>query len=181
MDPTKSEEYSRAKDWMKRLPARLDGVSDAEWIVEHAKAKFTEGVAAWETLESKANSLIRYLGGGGGLLAFGTAFSVSGDKSSPLLWAGPAIFMAIVGMLCAMAAISPGDYPVVDKANRAVGCARKYGDKSSSIFFIGQYHLAAVRMQTAVAYKAKWVKRATWCYVSAVILLGFPVVIALFW
>lgn len=180
MNWNKYAEYRDALEWRKRLPDIVGEIDDLEWVVNHAKTKYAEGLDAWSMLESKADSLIRYLGGGAGLLTVGSILSVSIETVTVFLCMIPAIVCAVFGIIFAILSRAPADFSATPQANKACGCAQKYRDKSSAIFMIGEYHLAAVKVRVSSAKKAKLVTEATWCYFGAIVLLLVPFGVALY-
>jgi hypothetical protein len=153
--------------------------ADYEWVWEYAKFQFERADAIYKDLDNRAHDIIKYLGGGTGLLTFGALANVDHRNVWVVVSAIPAFLCAIVSIALAARARQPNptwEPPPIDSAFRFAG---EYKEGEAKPHFLGQWHLTCELMYLAVQAKSKRIAYATMFYVLAIVLLAIPIVVAI--
>jgi len=158
-----------------------------DWVYEYATAAYERSAKAFDKLDDKASDIIKYLGGGTGLLTIAALANMRAENAGIIAWSLPAFASAIVAIYYAIMARKPND--TVEPPSVEVACryAEHHGQADgpddiaaakdrAKAKFLGEWHVAVVGMDLAVTQKAGRVRFATWFYLFAIALLLLPVV-----
>ena len=83
---------------------------DAEWLMPYAKWKYEHYENTWRSVDQKADTVIRYLGGGLGLVAIGTLLSINENNSLAALGILPSMICALIAVWYAVKSRGPLEY-----------------------------------------------------------------------
>jgi hypothetical protein len=169
-----SDRHKKAKAFLENFRAK-EGV-DYGWAIDHAKSLWSETNKHFASLDDKADSIIKYLGGGIGLFSLGVLAKADASNTYLILWALPAIFLAVLSVFFAAWVRKPNSVPRMPSIEAAVSCA----EEESGADFLGQWHYACESQLMANESKAKNLERATLCYCLSLALLALPLLAAVY-
>lgn len=173
----KSASYAQALAFMKAVQAK-EGV-EYDWVIEHAKDLWDERRKHFASLDEKADSIIKYLGGGLGLLSVGILAKVDANNAYLVGWTLPAVVCAIASLFLAAIARKPNSVPTLPPIDAAVGYAEEGKEKKEAqAIFLGQWHLICEGQRLANRRKAQWIVWATFFYCLALAFLILPLAFA---
>lgn len=153
------QEYLDAHNFKNSFRPRDE--TDYTWVAEYAQIVYTRLDQADQTLDSKADALIRVLGGGAGLLTLGMVANIA-KLSGPVVFAlGIALAFALASICFAALARLPRETFLPPSIAWALTYADAYGMKASAQF-LAQWHLTCEGMRLLVRAKSLYVKYATW-------------------
>jgi len=168
--------YQKAHEF-KDTYSPKEGV-EYDWVRDYARLVYDRFSQADESLDAKAESIIKVLGGGSGLITLGAILSL------PNLGLPVAIGLAI-SLLVALVAIAIAAWVRVPRQTflpPSVAWALTYADfyrDAAPNKFLAQWHLACEGVRLAVRAKARGVKIATWCAFAAIAALTLSFFIAI--
>ena len=151
---------------------------DYHWVQTYAREIYRRLDEADQVLDAKAESIIKLLGGGTGLLSVGAIVNLprlSGPVAACLLIA---LVLALAGIVIAARVRVPSQAFLPPTTGWAVRYAESYGDAAEDMF-LGQWHLASEGRRLALRAKAIGVKYATWLAVAALTTVALSFVVAL--
>jgi hypothetical protein len=169
--------YQEALEYMRIAAGSAD--TDYEWVAEYAKVRWEELNEEYEAISEKADSIIKYLGGGAGLLALGLI--AKGEHLNPglILAAAPSMLAAIAAIVCAVNIRRPRWMPSLPPVRDAAEVAAAMPTKNESLaVFLGQWHLACQAMRIVCDQQSDRLHGVYRLYVWAVALLAIPVFVA---
>lgn len=149
-----------------------------DWVVAYARLILDRFDQADQALDAKAESIMKVLGGGTGLLTLG------GIINRPKLDAAVAASLC-VALVLALAAIACAAWVRVPRnafLPPSIGWALAYADyyeKLAEARFMAQWHLACEGARLALRAKVRGVKAATWLAVFALIAVAVSFFLAL--
>lgn len=154
---------------------------DYRWVVNFAKSTVDYYEKASADVDSKAASVVGYLGGGTGLFTLGSIAAVASGNAhyAIILCAMPSVIFATISLAFAIGVRLTGNhgYP---KLTSAVKFAEHYGpsEKSSAgngeVDFIGLWHQAATTTAHTVHRKSLLFDRSLKWFAAAVASLLIP-------
>jgi hypothetical protein len=111
------------------------------WVCEYAKVNYDMLHDAFNTLDEKADTIIKHLTGGTGLLALGAIGFIAQNSSNAwiALMAIPALAAALWAVRQAIQARKPSATSVPPPVRGAVQYAEEYGEHAEARF-LGQWH-----------------------------------------
>jgi hypothetical protein len=168
-----TSEFREARDFRNTLEPG-DGI-DYDWVWGYAKELHERQAKIYTTLDDKADAVIRYLGGGVGLLALGTLAAARVGDGKLLLWLLPTVVLALLSIVFAVRARRPGAAPGLPKVNQAIDHANKYSEKAKATF-LGQLHVLCEGLRMTCVRKARLLTVATWLYLLSLATLALPIV-----
>lgn len=170
--------WEKAVRFMETAEAK-DGVNyDA--ATAYAKDLWAEKVKIFDAVDSKADGVIRYLGGGVALFTLGVLAKVDHDNYLVALAAVPAVLCAVVAVGLASFARRPTDVPALPTVEAVKACVDHYEDEDKAKgALLGQWHLACEGMRLVGCAKAYWLEWAVKFYCAAIVLLVFPLGVAI--
>ncbi|MFL5339885.1 MAG: hypothetical protein ACJ8F7_07020 [Gemmataceae bacterium] len=182
-DYTQSEEYQKALKEYRKFK-QIDGI-DYSPVVQYARELCEHYEAVDKALDDKADSIIRYLGGGSAIVTFGAFLSVKGESHDSRIVGLCALLSLLPSLICALAAVysairvrmprSAAIFPEVDWARRM---AEYNGTKDKTDINI---YLMFSPISEAAHYrnvmKAKWLNRAHNFYCATLAGLIVPVIV----
>jgi hypothetical protein len=153
---------------------------DYEWTVAYGKDCYAGLEASFRYLDEKADSIIKYLGGGSAVITVG-ALAAPGVAGSwlPYLFL-PSLCCALLAIRAAAEIRQPNWVPGAPPVKVAVEYAEAYGDKAEATF-VALWHACCEGVAVANDDKAKKLRGATRWYVRALAWLLLPVVVWPIW
>jgi hypothetical protein len=152
-------EYQKAHDF-KNLFHPKNGV-DYEWVTGYARQIYDQFDQADQVLDAKAESIIKVLGGGSGLLTLGAILNLPKLPTGVLWCLAVALVLALLGIFFAAWVRMPRQAFLPPSIAWALAYSDHYG-KDAENKFLAQWHLACEGMRLAVRNKARGVTLATW-------------------
>lgn len=149
-----------------------------DWIQDYARLIYDRFNQADELLDAKAESIIKLLGGGTGLLTLGAILNLSKLGLPAGIGLGISLLLALVAIAIAAWARVPRQTFLPPSVAWALKYADSYGDAAPSKF-LAQWHLACEGIRLAVRVKARGVKVATGFAFAALVALTLSFFIAL--
>ncbi len=143
---------------------------DYSWVQRHAEEEFRRVEARVDTIDSKADSLVKYLGAGSGFLA------LASTKAPP--WQIiPALFLFLAALIFVMRALSPQAHPIPPQTRTALDFAEAYGKEEAIASFAAKFAAASTAMGIAATMKAHRVRVGFWLFLLALMwLTGYAAV-----
>jgi hypothetical protein len=170
------EAYRRANVFKDRFQPRDD--VDYAWIQTYSREVYSRLEQADQTLDTKAESIIKLLGGGTGLLALGALINAPKIGILPVICICAALLAALFAIFSAAWVRVPRESFLPPSIAWAISYAHRYAKPADQ--FLGQWHLACEGMRLAVLAKAAGVRLATWLAVTAILFLALSFIAALF-
>ena len=128
------EEYKTALEYFNGFSAKPD--TDYTLAINYLMGLYDRLQATEKLLEEKADSLIKYLGGGTALITFGTLISLKLDSKASLIVSGvmmlsllPALIYGIYTILRAIKVRAPSKSFMPAEVNFAINCVNHYPTK----------------------------------------------------
>lgn len=148
---------------------------DYGWVIDYAKAHNEMLLSAKRVNDSKADSLIRFLTAGVGVLGVAT---ISQGEAMLTILLIPAFIFAIWAIIEASSALRPEDYPFPPSVKFALETSDHFHDASQSVAYLAAaIEMANKGLVIGIERKAKCVKLAV--FLSLVALVIIVVVIEL--
>jgi hypothetical protein len=174
-----NERYKIATAFMETASA-CEG-ADYKWVLDYAKGLWEYRNKTFNLLDEKAESVIKYLGGGAGLFAIGALAKIDATNSYIAFWAIPAVVCALAAILLAMLSKSPGPFPGLPTIQNAKAYADDLKNEGTAIAaFLGQWNLACEKARLICERKASFVVAAVACAYVALVLLVVPLLVAIY-
>jgi hypothetical protein len=150
---------------------------DYEWVSSYAKFVFEQFERADETLDAKAENIIRILGGGTGLLTLGAIANVAKIN----VWTAACLVLALALALIAIFVASWARIPRETYLPPSICWALIYADHYGSLAeskFLAQWHLTCEGLRLTIRNKARLVTISTWCFGLTLLALALSFVFA---
>lgn len=166
-------EYQKALDYKNNYESN-DKI-DYGWIWHYAEKQYEELERINSVLDSKAEAIIKNLGGGIGILtvAVGAFGSLEGLGPIQLFLCSTPLMFATVSIAFAVYSRSPRFTPSPLTIREAIDYA-EYFDKKSRSTFLSQWNLACVGRDISNSNRAKHVWLAYFFFMFSVIFLAVP-------
>jgi hypothetical protein len=153
---------------------------DYEWALEYAKLLWEDWNNTFNVLDEKAESIIKYLGGGTGLFALGVLSKIDSHNAHIAAWSFPTVIVALLSVFLAMWTRKPFQFPELPSIRNA---KEAYADaietKEAAVgAFLGQWNLACEKAKWICDRKAALLNWSTWLYFAAISLLLLPLLAA---
>lgn len=139
-----------------------------DWVADHALEEYKRLEGTVEVIESKADSLIRYLGAGSGLIALAFAYSVPDRGWLGIIQIFPALFALLVAIFYAARARTPEKLPMPLHTKSAFKYADAYSATVARASFAAMTGAAAFGLALAATEKARLVRWAFRLFIFAV-------------
>lgn len=168
-------DYQKAVGYRKEW-SPTEGVA-YDWVCAYAQVTYGWLHDAFNNLDDKADSIVRHLSGGTGLLTLGAIgfISQSGLNAAIALLALPALVCALQAIRVAISVRRPTATTSPPSVEGAVRYAESYGAQAQATF-LGQWHECSEGLALVVAEKARLVRAAYGWYLTALVLLLLPFV-----
>jgi hypothetical protein len=174
----KSEAHQRAHAFMENSTAK-EGV-DYKWALDYAKGLWEYRNKVFAGLEEKAESIVKYLGGGTGLFTLGAIAKVDPSNVAVALCSIPAVVCALVAVGLALWSKIPGPFPGLPTVENAKRYADEHPTETGAIAaFLGQWGLLCEDARLSCERKARRVELAGWTAFGALSLLLVPLAVAI--
>ncbi len=144
---------------------------DYDWVRTHATEEFRYAESRVATIESKADSLVKYLGAGSGIVALLLA-------NKPMWQVVPTLILVLLALLMAVFALQPAEHPMLPKTKTALEYADKFVDGKQAIAsFAAKTAVATTGMAIAAERKANRVRWAFWLFFAGMAwLVGYTAI-----
>lgn len=152
--------------------------TDYLWVWDYARDRYAEVMATRDALDDKAGEVIKYLGGGAGVVTLAALMGVRPENAYLLKWAVPSFIATLIALFFAVRARQPADIPFAPPVRSAARYAGEFKDRSRPVF-LGQWHLVCTRMDAVNGLKGRRIQVAVWSFFAAVALLSLPFYAAL--
>jgi hypothetical protein len=171
------KEYRAAEEFACSI--ETDDNKDYDWVVNYARDNYDRIIKINSILDEKANDIIKFLGGGTGIVTLGVLVNLPRANSWILAAALPSYLCAILSLWMAYRARRPNPGYSPPSIRDAFDYADCYNGKGGQAKFIGRWHEASVSMGLAIEDKAKKVDWAMYFFVLALSLLLIPFLLAI--
>jgi hypothetical protein len=169
--------YKQALEFMKYVGPKQG--AEYGWVFDYAKILWEYRNRVFVSLDEKADSIIKYLGGGTGLFALGVLAKVDGSNWYIAVAAMPAVACALLAILFAILARRPSAFPGLSTVETAKDYADAEESSSAALAgFLGQWNLACEAVRLICQRKASRVEVAAWFTYAALVLLAIPLLVA---
>lgn len=152
---------------------------DYAWIWDYAKDRYSEVMAVRDALDEKAGEIIKYLGGGAGLVTLTAILTVPDKKVYLLRLALPTFLLALGSVFFAVLARAPSIVAFPPTVGGAINYVERHGERARNIF-LGQWHVACVETAAGNEIKANRIQAAIRLFYLAVASLLLPFLVAIF-
>lgn len=169
-------DYREAYEYKNKFVPR-DG-QDYGWVQDYARFNFDQLLSANNTIDSKAESLLKIFAGGSGLLSIGAVLQLSKVSFAVAVFWGVSLILAVACIIIASLVRFPKDTFLPPSIAWALEYAESF-DKQASERFLAQWHVACEGMRLSNARKTFGLKVAIWLGLSAIIVLALSLVAAL--
>ena len=174
------EKYKDHQKAVEFLQAEGSAQRDYEWLVDYSKYLWEQRVRIFTTIDEKADSIIKYLGGGTAIFALGIIAKADSSNYFLIFWCLPAVLCSLGSILFAVIARMPRGVPslppIIQVINEYVEVYENA--KAAQTAFLGQWNLACVDMKLICHRKSWFLGWATWLYLFAIALLILPLLVA---
>lgn len=150
---------------------------DYDWVEDYAKLVYDRFDKTDEALDAKAESIIKVLGGGSGLVTLGAILNLPKLGLPVAIGLGISVLLAFVAIGIAAWVRVPRQTFLPPSVAWALKYADFYEDAARSKF-LAQWHLACEGVPLAVRAKARGVRVAMWWAVAALAALTLSFFIA---
>lgn len=147
------------------------------WVPEYAEQLYRLHDERFRDLDAKADAIIRYLGGGTGLVAIVVLANPSRAAAPVLIALLFSVVCSITAMVIAAVARNPKSSYLPPTVEGAIRYEEHYGE-SSKQEFLGQWHLTCVGLRLVCEHKARQVHWATVMFIVTLVFLFFSFVVA---
>ncbi len=171
-------EFQKANEFARHVVA-VEG-KEYEWVWDYAKDLVARKLDFFKMLDDKADTIIRYLGGGAGIFALGVLAKIDSTNWHIALMAIPALLASVVAVFFAIRCRVPSQ----GSGSTSIQTAKEvFADQSidamhAKAAFLGQFHLTATVLEIASRHKSRCIIVASWCYFAAIALLILPIITA---
>ena len=138
----------------------------------YARESIERAYKIYGDLDNKANELIKYLGGGAGILTAASLLTIREDHAWIYLYFAPALLSSLVSAFFAVLARKPNRVslpPSIEDAFKIASTART--GETGRAAMIGPLHLVYESLQIANQIKSSRVQYATWWFFSTLVML----------
>ena len=178
-----SEEYRAALDFFKQFEKKPDVKYD--WVLAYAKDLHERCGNTDKLLDDKADSIIKYLGGGSALLIFGALMSIKPEKPETCLLGLvalvsliPSLLFAVLAMRAALRVRRPQSAATPPSVTKAIHLAESYAtSEEAELNLILIYHPICEAYVHRNAVKAKHLQYAHKFYDRSLLWVFLPVVV----
>ncbi len=167
------------EEWIKAIAFRDEAIpeegADYEWVWAYTRENIERAYKIYGDLDNKANELIKYLGGGAGILTAASLLSVREDHAWIYLCFAPALLSSLVSVFFAVLARQPHPVHLPPSVEDAFGMASNVGSgETARAAFIGPLYVVYKSLLIVIENKARRVQYATWWFFCtlAVLLLA---------
>jgi len=136
---------------------------DYKWALDYSIKEYEQASLRVETLDSKADTLIGYLGAGSGLVSIGLAYGLGQGKAKVLIAAIPALLLLLVAIVLALVARIPSKFPSLPYAKDALEM-KTDTDQGAIGKFAAAVWVSSRSISLSAREKARLVRMAYWCF-----------------
>jgi hypothetical protein len=149
------------------------------WVSSYARDLWDERKKVHSLVDEKADSIVKYLGGGTGIFAILALSKVDINNAYLIGWALPAVLCAIISLFFAALARRPTFSPNLPTVDSAIGYAEEdENEEIGKTNFLGQWTLACEDMRLAIEIKSRYLVWSSRFYCIALALLLLPLAAA---
>ena len=143
-----------------------------EWAFGYAEQLYIQSCDVFSVIDSKARSVVMYLGCEISLLAVVIALKASEHAIVVTCMLAP-LFVSLLGILYAIMARIPINVPGFPAIDRVVAYLAEYGSKAKAEF-LGQMHVVCVGIDVVNEKKSHHLEKAMKCQIAATWMILFP-------
>jgi hypothetical protein len=132
--------------------------TDYSWVMEYANSEYKRLEEILNSMESKADQLIKYMGTGSGIVALVFTYSLSTKHWMSTLQILPTLVMFFVSTIFASRARSPERVPSPPHTSDAIRYAHAYQENVARASFAAMIGTASIGLQIAIAEKSRLVR-----------------------
>lgn len=147
-----SPEFQGAWDF--QLSYDPDPELDYGWVAEHSADEFKRLSRDVDSLDEKADSLIRYLAAGSGFVSLAALFSGTEPKAILFLLVVPTLLLLFIALCLAVMARKPQFYSAPPYTQEAFGFVDYFKGSGARYRFAAKVGAASVAMKLANEFKA---------------------------
>jgi hypothetical protein len=139
-----------------------------KWVWDHGIQNLERAYKVWADLDNKANEIIKYLGGGTGILAATSLVKADAQNAWIFLAFVPALFVAIISIFFAALARQPNPMrfpPSIIDAFRMSSVMKS--ETAAKAALIGKLQVIYKGVLLAMEIKSARVQQATWWFFAA--------------
>lgn len=164
-----SQEFKNAWDFQKSY--NPESGLDYRWVADHSVEEFKRLSRDVDSLDEKADSLIRYLGAGSGFISLGTLLAKEQSVTPLFPILVPTLCFLLVALCLAVIARKPQFYPAPPYTREAFDFVDFFKDNSAQIRFSAKVGAASVAMKLANEFKAVHIRWAFRFFVYGIVYL----------
>jgi hypothetical protein len=165
--------YISSLEFAKNYQPKAD--TDYRWVMEYANSEYKRYEAILNGIDSKADSLIRYMGAGSGVIALVFTYALAAKGWLSALQVLPTLAMFFTSMVFASKARTPEKMTAPPNTEAAIKYAHAYATNSATASFAAMTGTASIGLKIAIREKARLVRLAFhWflCGVSWLVLIA---------
>ena len=154
---------------------------DFDWLYEYCKFCFERALKIHSTLDEKADGIIKYLGGGTGLVTIAAISNARAENSYLYACLIPSVFFAILSILVACSARLPrtiSDMPPVEAAYQLAKMKGEGDQRVGKAYFIAAWHQNVEHIHAVCKTKARLVSWSHWLFGLSIFFLPVPLIMA---
>ncbi len=174
------------EEWIRANAFRNEAIpevgADYEWVWAYARENIERAYKIYGDLDNKANEIIKYLGGGAGILTAASLLSIREDHAWIYLCFTPALLSSLVSVFFAVLARQPNPVylpPSVEAAFK-IASAAKSGETSRAAM-IGPLNVVYKSLLVVIGIKAARVQYATWWFFFTLAILLVAMIVVSLW
>jgi hypothetical protein len=176
-----SIDYLTERDYLAAMKFKTvfapDKEQDYKWVIQHAKDLYAGMHSAFNDLDSKADAIIKYLGGGATFVTIAALLTVTPDTAPVLYFLGFAFALAIASIWFAMKARQPTAIPSPPSLEDAAKYVAFFKEHAESAYVVGIWHPCCVGLRVKNGEKASNVTRAGKFFIASLVSLLVTVLI----
>ena len=165
-------DYKRALEFKADFSPTLDG-DDYRWVCDYAQHTYDLLHDTFKYLDEKADSIIKYLGGGTAIAALAAVASVTGENAWAVLMLTPSLCCALKAVRLAMKVRAPVKTPGPPTIYEAIRYAEFHREKAEATF-LGLWFATCEGLAAVNAKKARELHGASRWYYRTLACLALP-------
>jgi hypothetical protein len=176
----KDERHRKAIEFLNKLDKEEASADKSyTWTADYARQLWDGGVKIFSTIDEKADSIIKYLGGGTGIFALGIIAKIDSHNYYLAWLCAPSILCSLLAIYLAICARRPRGVPSLPPISQAFKFAEDYQNPTSAQrAFLGHWNLACIDMDLVCTRKAHLLEVAMKFYFAALGFLILPLLVA---
>jgi hypothetical protein len=159
---------------------RIDNDVNYDWLYDYSIDTLNRHINLSKEIEDKADSIIKYLGGGTGILTFAALNNLSSLGQRVIYWSIPALLMASLSVLVAAMVRNPFRTYFPPSVLDAYDYALRYKtEEKAKGAMVGALHAVIVSSDWTYEIKSSRLAWATTTFALTIVLLVLPILAVL--